>query len=412
MRDGYRIIDVDTHLDPSLEVLLRYGDKGLAERAEEIKSTLSGNILRLQRVAGRKKGLPARRLPTHTVQAGAQAGVTPPADNRGGPFGARQLNTRPYAPRVQDDNAVGRLEDMDIEGIDIHFLIPGTWIHGITALEPQLGRGLYEAYHRYIADYCSADPRRLKGLILVPGADPEWAAKTIRQHAKEEWAAVVYPTLPEGLPIDDPDLEPIWAAAAEADLPIMYHGFTVAPPYFPGYRDIWDNMSIARCAGQPWGGQRFLAYMLVSGILDRYPNLRVGITECGHGWLPHWLLRVGRHVEFARQNFPPELKHMPLDYLKQGRVFCGIDYAEGPEVTKTVIDVLGDGVLMHSSDYPHPEAMFPNTAGEVLSWKRLLGEEATRKMMWDNAARYLRLLSTPFDGKEAQAAAEARTARS
>jgi len=67
--------------------------------------------------------------------------------------------------------------------------------------------------------------------------------------------AAVWPLLPEGMPVDDPDLEPIWAAADEADLPIMYHAFTIETPYFPGYRDIWDNPAMGRCAGQTWGGQ-------------------------------------------------------------------------------------------------------------------------------------------------------------
>src|SRR2546426_10604888 len=89
----------------------------------------------------------------------------------------------------------------------------------------------------------------------------------------------------------------IWAAADEAALPIMYHAFTIETPYFPGYRDIWDNPAMGRCAGQTWGGQRFLSFMLMGGMLDRYPRLRVGALESGHGWLPHWLVRLTRQID-------------------------------------------------------------------------------------------------------------------
>jgi hypothetical protein len=61
----------------------------------------------------------------------------------------------------------------------------------------------------------------------------------------------------------------IWAAASEADLPIMFHAFTIETPYFPGYRDIWDDPAMGRCAGQTRGGQRFVSFMLMGGMLDR-----------------------------------------------------------------------------------------------------------------------------------------------
>ena len=196
--------------------------------------------------------------------------------------------------------------------------------------------------------------------------------------------------------MDDPDLEPIWEAASDADLSIMYHGFTVVPPYFPGYRDIWGNQAIARCVGQMWGAQRTLAYFVASGILDRYPNLRFGAIETGHGWLPQWLLRLDTHIRFGQIHFPPDLKHSAMEYAQMGRVFCGVEYTEGPEMTKAVNDLLGDGVLMYQSDYPHSECLFPKHADTILGWSGVLGEEATRKLMYDNPLRYLRLLSTPW----------------
>jgi len=59
-------------------------------------------------------------------------------------------------------------------------------------------------------------------------------------------------------------------------------------------------------------------------------------------------------------------------------------------MTKAVVDILGDGVLMYESDYPHPESQFPDSPAEVIGWTSL-GETALRKLLYDNAARYLRL---------------------
>jgi predicted TIM-barrel fold metal-dependent hydrolase len=153
---------------------------------------------------------------------------------------------------------------------------------------------------------------------------------------------------------------------------------------------------MSRCAGQTWGGQRFVSFMLMAGMLDRYAKLRIGTLECGHGWLPHWLLRLTRQIEYVGGSVPPTLKHTPIEYARMGRVFCGIDMSEGPEMTKTVIDLVGDHVLMYLSDYPHPETIFPDSTDAVIAWQDVLGAEATQKLMWENASRFLRLASTPW----------------
>jgi predicted TIM-barrel fold metal-dependent hydrolase len=402
MRQGFRVIDTDTHVNPSLDVLLRYADKALRGHVDDLRpymrqvkpqpgrgdaedmeqyTILSIKPLRYQRVAGEKP-----------AAAAAPAGAVGFLSGR-----THMVTRQPIAARVAEDNARGRLQDMDSEGRDIDFIIPGPWAFGAPALAPHLVRGLYGAYHRYMAAYCGADSRRLKSMVLAPATDPAWAAQVIKEHAGEDWVAAVWPLLPEGLPVDDPDLEPIWAAANEADLPIMYHGFTIETPYFPGYRDVWDNPAMGRCAGQTWGGQRFLSFMLMAGILDRYPQLRVGTLECGHGWLPHWLRRLTRQIDYVRGSVPAHLKHTPLEYAQMGRVFCGIDFSEGVDMTKAVIDLLGDHVLLFESDYPHPETIFPDHADTVIAWQETLGAQATHRLMWENATRFLRLTSTPWD---------------
>jgi uncharacterized protein len=402
MRDGVRIIDADTHVNPSLDVLLQHADPELRARLDELApyrrsvrvvpgrgdaedleraSILAIRPVRLQRVAGEKARPPAEE-----------------GGDRGFLSGRTQMVTRqPITPRVAEDNAAGRLRDMDLEGRDIDFIIPGPWAYGAPALAPALARGLYRAYHRYMTEYCRADSRRLKSMVLALGTDPAWSAQVIKDHAAEDWVAAVWPLLPEGLPIDDPDLEPIWAAAAEADLPIMFHAFTIETPYFPGYRDIWDNPAMGRCAGQTWGGQRFLSFMLMGGMLDRHPNLRVGVLESGHGWLPHWLTRLTRQIDYVRGAVSPRLRHSPVEYAAMGRVFCSIDFSEGPAMTRSVIDLIGDGALMFASDYPHPETIFPDHVDTVLGWRSALGADALQKLMWQNATRFFRLRSTPWD---------------
>ena len=141
---------------------------------------------------------------------------------------------------------------------------------------------------------------------------------------------------------------------------------------------------------------RCLRWWPTNASADRYPNLRIGCMECGHGWLPQWILRLTRQIDYVRGSVPADIKHTPIEYLQMGRVFCGIDFSEGARMTKAVNDLLGDHVLMYQSDYPHPETLFPDHVDTVVGWREELGEPAMTKLMWENASRFLRLASTPW----------------
>src|SRR5437879_11406742 len=74
-----------------------------------------------------------------------------------------------------------------------------------------------------MAAFCGQFPNRLKGLIRAPARDVDAAVKEIRRWGKSDWAVAVQPSLGQHVPADHPDLEPIWHAAADLDLPIVHH---------------------------------------------------------------------------------------------------------------------------------------------------------------------------------------------
>jgi len=393
MRNGYRVLDIDAHVTPSMEVLHRYAGKGLKDRWDELKPY--ARVMNSPPGRGHPTG-PWHSLRIKPIPYNRIAGQKPEVEKieKGG-AGATEgrvenISTEICHERIQHDNPDGRLEDMTKEGVDVNLLIPGTWAPGSSALEPSLTTVLYDSYHNYMRDFCSPDTDRLKGLFLAPGGNIPWAISELKRIGKEDWVAAVWPSLPEGLPIDDPDLNPLWEIMNDLHLPIMHHSFFYEPPYFPGYRDIWGNAAIARTAAHPWGAQRSLAYIIAGGILDRYPNIKVGYSETGHGWLPYWLKRLDSQVTYVK-GVVPKLKHLPSEYAKMGRIKCCIEQHEGPEMTKAVNDVLGEDCLMYASDFPHPECDWPHSVDNVLKWTNVIGDSAMRKMLGTNADNYLRM---------------------
>ena len=197
---------------------------------------------------------------------------------------------RQPSPDVDSDPAA-RIADMDYEGVDVNLTLPSGWFGTWTTGEDvALEMGMYRAYHRWMEDYCGAFPKRLGGVILAGSRDVAGSLAELRRCGREPWAWGVMVYAPFGVPLDHPDLEPIYAEAAELDLAIVLHTFTVMPPYAPGGQDTWDNLWLQRSAAHPWCGMRNMASLIGSGshgplsdFAHRHARSRA-MAGCRSGW--------------------------------------------------------------------------------------------------------------------------------
>ena len=373
-KDGYKIFDSDTHVGPLINVIDQFmtdTERKKLEAWSEFKVVnKAGNITyhRGQRRYRRKLGT-------------AKAEETPGGYMAGFTGVAKKREVSPFV----DADAAERIKDMDFEGADVNLTLPSGWWGTWTATDDvALEAGMYRAYHRWMEAYCGKFPGRLGGVILACGRDIPSAVEEIKRWGKSGWAWAVLPYAPYGMPLDHPDFEPVWAAAAEHDLAIALHTFTVMPPYAPGGTDNWENLFLQRSASHPWCGMRNMASLIGSGLMDRYPKLRIGTLEAGHGWLPFWMARIDEHARTIRSEIP-NLKMMPSEYVLSGRYFQSIEIPEGLKLTNSVIELIGEDVLMYASDYPHGESHFPESVGMVLDWD--MPRARKQKLFWDNAVK-------------------------
>ena len=373
-RNGFKIFDSDTHVGPYLDVLEPYlaqSEKAKLAGWDQYRTTRAGHVTytKGQRHYRRRLGS-ARSEDTSGAYMAGYTGVK---------------RERAVSPRVDEDPAA-RIEDMDHEGVDVNLTLPSGWFGTWTAGDDvALEAAMYRVYHRWMADYCGAFPDRLGGVILASARDVAGSLDEIRRWSASRWAWGVMVYAPAGMPLDHPDIEPLWAAAAEHDLSVVLHTFTVMPPYAPGGEDTWDNLWLQRSAAHPWCGMRNMAALIGSGAMDRHPTLRMGTLEAGHGWLPFWMARIDEHAETIKAALP-ELKGKPSEYVLSGRYFQSIEIPEGARLTNAVADLVGDDLLMYASDYPHGESWFPNSVTTVLGWE--MSESRKRKLFWDNAMRF------------------------
>jgi uncharacterized protein len=155
---------------------------------------------------------------------------------------------------------------------------------------------------------------------------------------------------------------------------------------YPGYRDLWANPFLGRCASHPWAAMRAVASFVGSGLMDRYPGIKYAVLESGFGWLPFWANRMDDQAIYV--GYVAGLERKMSEYLTGGRFFVSIEQHEGPEMAKTLNDLMGDHLLMFGSDYPHAESRFPESVDRVLAWQNVIGSAAMKKMMWDNPVHF------------------------
>ncbi len=382
MRNGYRIFDTDTHVHPTAETLMPYLSAELRERIPDLDQHETPFRIGW---AGEQFEPPYRHLFRFGDSRGGWGGGKPRVLGEAGPREGAEREFQHFMGRVfptagaSDWDADVRVRDMDAEGVDVHMMVP---VGANGHEDPWVEMEFIRAANRYLNDFCSEYPHRLKSLLAVTPRSIEASVDEIKHWGGSPWAVGIQPHLPLDYPLDHPDLDPVGRAANQAGLAVAHHSFAWG---YPGFRDLWNNPFLGRLASHPWAAMRAVGAFVGAGIMDHYPNLRFCILESGFGWLPFWARRMDDQAVYMGY-VPENLEHKLSEYLTGGRFFAAIVLHEGEKMVRMVMDDMGDHVLMFGSDYPHAESRFPDSADKVLGWQSI-GAERMRKLMWDNPVR-------------------------
>jgi predicted TIM-barrel fold metal-dependent hydrolase len=302
-------------------------------------------------------------------------------------------------------SAETRLEVMDQYGWDIQVCLPtannGNFAYRVALKDIELGAAMCRAYNNWCRDYCSADPKRLKFVAVLPGGDAEEMVKEARRAVDELGAVSVRnPLLRDGRWLHEPEYDPLWNLACELDFPISVHGeyrHLRFQPFeynkdsiFKGNaaldRQRFSLRGLDHALGFPFDNMTTLGYFIFTGMLERFPKLRLGLLESNCGWLPFWLGRMDDHTHGRNSVMGDAVHRLPLrptDYfMRQCTVACDSD----ERALKSVVEYLDGENMVWNSDYPHPDAPEPAEALPDLD-AQPIPEEAKRKILWDNAVK-------------------------
>ncbi len=224
--------------------------------------------------------------------------------------------------------------------------------------------GVARAHNRGMTEFCSVDSRLLS-TCYVPLADfsraEAMAAEAIAMGAS---ALLVASGCPAHHSPSHRGLDPVWRQAEEAGIPIVFHvggtGELIDPNYFENGLPIPsdfhggdENFRSVDYMAIPFPPMQTLATMIFDGVLDRFPNLRIGVIEQGCIWLPSWLKQMEsafdafvRHEERLR-----DLSLRPSEFVERQIRVTPYPTEDVGWVTEQV----GPNILLFNTDYPHVE---------------------------------------------------------
>jgi predicted TIM-barrel fold metal-dependent hydrolase len=195
-----------------------------------------------------------------------------------------------------------------------------------------------------------------------------------------------------GRPLHHNANDRVFATLADLGVAAIVHEGRGGNVRFLG-EDRFDTWYASRAVCHPMEAMAAFAGLVVEGVFDRYPTLRVGFLESGTGWLPYWLDRLDEHHEMWGPSERPNLMCKPSEYFARQ---CVISGETDDKFFEPVVESVGAERVMWASDYPHMECAYPESVSTLLA-STSLSPEVLNTVLWETPSR-LYGVHTPTKG--------------
>ena len=277
------------------------------------------------------------------------------------------------------------LADMRLDGVAGEVLYPSQGLFYFRIKDTPLMSAIFRAYNDWLADFCTTDPARLKGIAMVNVDDVQEGITELERCARMGLAGAMITEYPlDHRRYDQPEYEPFWAAAESLGMPLSLHTATRREGKIrgAGAQTLRDATSRSTKAFYP---AMSMCDMIFSGVFERHPRLTLAIVEFELSWAPNVLAAMDytyrERQEEAFCRFKGDMR--PSDFFHTNVVLSFQEDAIGIRLR----DVIGVDNMMWGSDYPHSESTFPQSRkilAEILSG---VPADEQAKIVGGNAAR-------------------------
>lgn len=277
------------------------------------------------------------------------------------------------------------LRALDEGGVETTVLYPTLGLFASFLRDRAWAVALCRAYNTLLHEEFTRTTPRLRAVALLPVQDPEAAARELHRAVRE--LGCVGGMLAADGPhlLGDARFDPVYEEAQRLDTMLAVHAS--GSHLGGGGVEMFERFIQAHTVSHPFGQMRQMTSIVLEGVPERFPDLRLAFLEAGCGWGPYWMERMDD--EYAKRAAEaPVLKKKPSEYVRSGRIYfsCEADEWLLPQAVKLV----GDGQIVFASDYPHWDHSFPGSIAEIRE-RGDLSDTQKQKLLADNARRLYRL---------------------
>ncbi|MBT6272925.1 MAG: amidohydrolase family protein [Chromatiales bacterium] len=363
MKDGLKFVDCDMHIMEPPDLYHRYIDPKFRDRII-LPVDAKGRIKRGMIVVD---GIPTTidiELQQHRKRSAGLAS----AHNTQPLSGSRMADSgRLDFAVARDFDAEAQVMGMELEGIDIAVMFPtnGLSILARDNMDPHLSLAISQAYNNWIHEFCSHSPEQLKFAAMLPLHDVNLACKELVRAVTELGAtgSFVRPNMVNGHFWHSNYWDPLFTLHEELDVSMGFHEGTGAQ--YSHMNTLYGENRFYRHVASHWiEMQQALIGMLIGGVFEFHPNLRVGYLEAQNSWVPGILTRIEWDYPQYRDSHAPYLSLTPKEYF-QRNCWAAVEGSE-PEIEATA-SLIGADRMCISTDYPHFDSNFPNVANNLMN---------------------------------------------
>jgi len=362
------VIDADSHVMEPADLWERYLEPRYRDRAIRIVETHGIEQLLIADqivLSGNLAGLGGANLSPREIFSG----------------GARYRDGCP--PASYDPKA--RLELYREWGVDGGVVFPTIGILPCDSDDLDLLSAYARAYNTWQAEFCGETDGRVLPIAQLNLRDLGGAIHELERCLDLGFKGVFLP--PEPIGQERPGAErfdPLWKRCAEAGVPVCIHvvvRFGGAAVPFAGWHQAGAGLLFGFILGAPGQIIPTLTTMVLDGLFDRVPDLKVVCVEAGCGWAAYLMDRLDeKHAVFGE--YAPKLELKPGEYLRRN-----VWYVAEPEerTIGAMCDLVGEDRVLWGSDYPHIDSTLeaPNRIRDSVS---RLSPERRRRVLGANAA--------------------------
>lgn len=286
-----------------------------------------------------------------TFNAGRRLGMqSGPAYPKSQPNASRRDALPPDGGRQGSSLSFMQAQHLDPNNVTLGILNPLGSGQGLS--NPDLSAAICHATNEWqVAEWTGKDSR-LKASVVVPYEDAAASAAEIRRWAGHPDFAQVLLLSRTAEPLGNRRYWPIYEAAAEANLPVGVHAFGYGGS--PITSTGWPSHYIEEMTGHAQSSQAGLASLVIEGVFERFPTLRMIIVEAGFAWAPSLAWRLDKAWKTLRAE-TPHLKMSPSEYIRR-QVWWTTQPMEEPDPREHLLDTInwiGWDKLLFATDYPH-----------------------------------------------------------